>query len=177
MVVSRTIHPLPRFPNSTRESRLPKLVVYNQCVFRRRWRTRKTHLLLTIHNTTSIICRGVLRTKDAEPEIDCGEDWESPYIYFGTFDGHAGSGCAVTAANELHQVVHKKLMNCLAHLIPKTEGGTNAYYATNGTSRGGSAMWFPPKDISGRFGRIFAVFTIGILIGSRPVFHFSLFGS
>jgi serine/threonine protein phosphatase PrpC len=25
-------------------------------------------------------------------------------VYFGIFDGHAGSGCAVTAANELHQV-------------------------------------------------------------------------
>ena len=31
-------------------------------------------------------------------------DWEIPYIYYGIFDGHAGSGCAVTAANELHQV-------------------------------------------------------------------------
>ena len=28
------------------------------------------------------------------------------YAFFGIFDGHAGSGCAVTAANELHQVIH-----------------------------------------------------------------------
>ena len=48
--------------------------------------------------------RGVLRTKDADPRVQFSENWEIPYIYFGTFDGHAGSGCAVTAANELHQV-------------------------------------------------------------------------
>ena len=30
--------------------------------------------------------------------------FEIPYIYFGIFDGHAGSATAVTAANELHQV-------------------------------------------------------------------------
>ena len=48
--------------------------------------------------------RGVLRTKDADPRITFTGDWEIPYVYFGIFDGHAGSGCAVTAANELHQV-------------------------------------------------------------------------
>ena len=50
--------------------------------------------------------RGVLRTKDADSRIQFSEDWEIPYIYFGIFDGHAGSGCAVTAANELHQVIN-----------------------------------------------------------------------
>ena len=50
--------------------------------------------------------RGVLRTKDADSRIQFSEDWEIPYIYFGIFDGHAGSGCAVTAANELHQVMN-----------------------------------------------------------------------
>ena len=48
--------------------------------------------------------RGILRTTDADPRVQFSEDWEIPYIYFGIFDGHAGSGCAVTAANELHQV-------------------------------------------------------------------------
>ena len=53
--------------------------------------------------SNSFFCsRGVLRTSDAD--IDCDIDWEIPYIFFGTFDGHAGSACAVTAANELHQV-------------------------------------------------------------------------
>ena len=50
--------------------------------------------------------RGILRTKDADSRIQFSEDWEIPYIYFGIFDGHAGSGCAVTAANELHQVLN-----------------------------------------------------------------------
>ena len=47
----------------------------------------------------------MLRTSDldeATGEVDVS--FEIPYIYFGIFDGHAGSGCAVTAANELHQV-------------------------------------------------------------------------
>ena len=44
----------------------------------------------------------MLRTSDAE--VDISPDCELPYVYFGTFDGHAGSGCAVAAANELHQV-------------------------------------------------------------------------
>ena len=70
--------------------------------------------------------RGVLRTMDADSRVQfTGNfffnfrkywrimyyflkivlgDWEIPYIYYGIFDGHAGSGCAVTAANELHQV-------------------------------------------------------------------------
>lgn len=48
--------------------------------------------------------RGVLRTKDADSRVQFVQDYEIPYVYFGIFDGHAGSGCAVTAANELHQV-------------------------------------------------------------------------
>jgi len=67
------------------------------------------------------------------------EDWEVPYVFFGTFDGHAGSGCAVAAANELHQVVHKRLMASLHHLVP------------DATARGAGtmqAMWFASRDIS-----------------------------
>lgn len=29
-----------------------------------------------------------------------------PYIYFAMFDGHAGTGAAISAANELHHIVH-----------------------------------------------------------------------
>ena len=32
-----------------------------------------------------------------------------PYVYFGIFDGHAGTGAALTAANTLHQHVKEKL--------------------------------------------------------------------
>jgi hypothetical protein len=53
----------------------------------------------------AVFHRGVLRTCDADEQIvDDDVSWEVPYVYFGIFDGHAGSGCAVTAANELHQV-------------------------------------------------------------------------
>ena len=51
-----------------------------------------------------ILFLGVLRTMDADSRVQFTGDWEIPYIYYGIFDGHAGSGCAVTAANELHQV-------------------------------------------------------------------------
>ena len=29
-----------------------------------------------------------------------------PYTYFSLFDGHAGHGAAVAAANQLHEIVH-----------------------------------------------------------------------
>lgn len=84
--------------------------------------------------------RGVLRTQDApEEDLECDREWEIPYVYFGIFDGHAGSGCAVTAANELHQMVHKKLMGILHHLVPN---------ATCPSSCGQGVMWFPSREIS-----------------------------
>ena len=56
----------------------------------------------------------MLRTRDLdESELPFGgnnstatelQHFEIPYVYFGIFDGHAGSATAVTAANELHQV-------------------------------------------------------------------------
>ena len=89
--------------------------------------------------------RGVLRTQDADSRLQFTGDWEIPYVYFGIFDGHAGSGCAVTAANELHQVVHKKLMACLNHLVPKSAEATEI----NGSSSNGSAsLWYSTKEIS-----------------------------
>ena len=29
-----------------------------------------------------------------------------PYVYFALFDGHAGTGAAISAANELHCIIH-----------------------------------------------------------------------
>ena len=59
----------------------------------------------------------MLRTRDLdESELPFGgnnstaaelQHFEIPYVYFGIFDGHAGSATAVTAANELHQVSRK----------------------------------------------------------------------
>ena len=48
---------------------------------------------------------------DADSRVQFTGDWEIPYIYYGIFDGHAGSGCAVTAANELHQVPYVRHYN------------------------------------------------------------------
>ena len=94
--------------------------------------------------------RGVLRTCDADDAdyASAGtgaEDWEVPYVFFGVFDGHAGSGCAVAAANELHQVVHKRLMAVLHHLVPSGDGGGTASLRGAGTAQ---PMWFPSRDIS-----------------------------
>jgi len=101
--------------------------------------------------------RGVLRTRDLD-ESDLPfaskqpssagttngsselSHFEIPYIYFGIFDGHAGSATAVTAANELHQIVHNRLMAVLKHLTNQMQGG--------GTGGGGGVMWYPTKDIS-----------------------------
>lgn len=34
-----------------------------------------------------------------------------PYTYYGIFDGHAGVGAALCAANQLHHIVHEKLVD------------------------------------------------------------------
>ena len=80
---------------------------------------------------------------------DVPEHFDIPYVYFGIFDGHAGSGCAVTAANELHQVVHKRLMGVLLHLLQQTRGtGTGLLNNTGSDSMSSTIMWFPNRDIS-----------------------------
>ena len=78
--------------------------------------------------------RGVLRTQDLNEEIE--QHFEIPYVYFGIFDGHAGSATAVTAANDLHQIVHKRLMGVLKHL------GQQQLH------NGSQPMWFPSREIS-----------------------------
>ena len=69
--------------------------------------------------------RGVLRACDLPAEVEsevAGTAVDIPYVYFGTFDGHAGSGCAVAAANELHVVLHR--CNELRDLPLGTDGGS-----------------------------------------------------
>ncbi|XP_043224176.1 uncharacterized protein LOC122382641 [Amphibalanus amphitrite] len=41
-----------------------------------------------------------------------------PYYYFGLFDGHAGHGASTAAANQLHHIVHERLMDIVEHLLP-----------------------------------------------------------
>ena len=68
----------------------------------------------TVKSNQRTLCkRGVIRACDlpveVEAEVDCTAVDIPTYVYFGTFDGHAGSGCAVAAAgNELHVVLHRE---------------------------------------------------------------------
>ena len=70
-------------------------------------------------------------------------------MYFGIFDGHAGSGCAVAAANELHQVIHKRLMGVLLHLLQQARGGATGILSNAGGDGAPSTlMWYPNREIS-----------------------------
>ncbi|KAK3932594.1 Protein phosphatase 1H [Frankliniella fusca] len=69
-----------------------------------------------------------------------------PYTYFALFDGHAGYGAAVAAANQLHNVVHKKLMDVIDHILPPLELGNNGVHLESSTPRGMS-LWFPEKAL------------------------------
>lgn len=51
-----------------------------------------------------------------------------PYIYFGTFDGHAGYGAALAASHQFHHILHEKLVDVIDLLMPtniKTDVGTS----------------------------------------------------
>lgn len=41
-----------------------------------------------------------------------------PYYIFGVFDGHAGWGAAISAANQLHHIIHEKLCDVVEILLP-----------------------------------------------------------
>uniref|UniRef100_A0A6B2EIB1 Putative serine/threonine phosphatase n=1 Tax=Phlebotomus kandelakii TaxID=1109342 RepID=A0A6B2EIB1_9DIPT len=42
-----------------------------------------------------------------------------PYTYLGIFDGHAGYGAALAAANQFHHILHEKLVDVLDMLMPR----------------------------------------------------------
>ena len=104
--------------------------------------------------------RGVLRACDlpADVESEVAVAVDIPYVYFGTFDGHAGSGCAVTAANELHVVLHRRLLAVLQHLVGTGKSGTGDF--TLPTPKSTQLPWDPtnwdwavllvPKSCHGR---------------------------
>ena len=89
---------------------------------------------------------GDLRSGNVD-DIDTSEHFDIPYVYFGIFDGHAGSGCAVTAANELHQVIHKRLMGVLLHLLQQARGGATGILS-NSSEKTSTLMWYPNREIS-----------------------------
>ncbi|KAE8752097.1 hypothetical protein FOCC_FOCC001259 [Frankliniella occidentalis] len=71
-----------------------------------------------------------------------------PYTYFALFDGHAGYGAAVAAANQLHNIVHKKLMDVIDHVLPPLELGNNGVHGhMEASTHRGMALWFPEKAL------------------------------
>ncbi|XP_049298868.1 protein phosphatase 1H [Anopheles funestus] len=44
-----------------------------------------------------------------------------PYTYFGIYDGHAGYGAALAAANQFHYILHEKLVDIIDLLMPRVE--------------------------------------------------------
>ncbi|KAL5276721.1 PPM1J family protein [Megaselia abdita] len=46
---------------------------------------------------------------------------ELPYTYFGIFDGHAGVGAALAAANQFHHILHEKLVDIIEMLLPDSD--------------------------------------------------------
>lgn len=84
-----------------------------------------------------------------------------PYIYFALFDGHAGTGAALSASHELHRILHvtrfwlsifrvfdhlwfiqEKLMEVIDHLLPPTEPAAPPPQNRN------QMLFFPEKEIS-----------------------------
>uniref|UniRef100_A0A182JZI0 PPM-type phosphatase domain-containing protein n=1 Tax=Anopheles christyi TaxID=43041 RepID=A0A182JZI0_9DIPT len=56
-----------------------------------------------------------------------------PYTYFGIYDGHAGYGAALAAANQFHYILHEKLVDIIDLLMPRVEsenGGGMPLHAT-----------------------------------------------
>lgn len=71
-----------------------------------------------------------------------------PYTYFALFDGHAGYGAAVAAANQLHNIVHKKLMEVIDYILPPLELGTTGVHGhMEMVTPKGMALWFPEKPL------------------------------
>ncbi|GAB6029330.1 hypothetical protein CHUAL_005097 [Chamberlinius hualienensis] len=68
-----------------------------------------------------------------------------PYVYFGMFDGHAGTGASVAASNTLHHIIHEKLTSIVHLLLPsRTEKQENL----NNDSDYNIRNFFQEKEIS-----------------------------
>lgn len=56
---------------------------------------------------------------------------ELPFYCFALFDGHAGSDVAVAAANQLHKIIHKKLLNIADLLVAFSSEDDNSNLLSN----------------------------------------------
>ncbi|KAK8737254.1 hypothetical protein OTU49_004409 [Cherax quadricarinatus] len=63
-----------------------------------------------------------------------------PYYLFGVFDGHAGWGAAVAAANQLHHLIHEKLCDVIDILIPDP--------FEDNSFKVQSPLWAPEKEVT-----------------------------
>ncbi|XP_069168500.1 protein phosphatase 1H isoform X2 [Procambarus clarkii] len=63
-----------------------------------------------------------------------------PYYLFGVFDGHAGWGAAVAAANQLHHIIHEKLCDVIDILIHDPYEDTS--------SKIQAPLWAPEKEVT-----------------------------
>ncbi|XP_066247351.1 protein phosphatase 1H [Euwallacea similis] len=54
--------------------------------------------------------QGVL-SKVTQTDVGHVQKFSIPYTYYGIFDGHAGVGAALCAANQLHHIIHEKLVD------------------------------------------------------------------
>lgn len=59
----------------------------------------------------AVVCKVVL-TKVTTSDILGPRKYSIPYTYYGLFDGHAGVGAALCAANQLHHIIHVILQFC-----------------------------------------------------------------
>jgi len=65
-----------------------------------------------------------------------------PYCYFALFDGHAGTGAALSASYELHNILHARLMDVIDHLLPPVESPNPSPPHRN------QMLYFPEREIS-----------------------------
>lgn len=84
--------------------------------------------------------RELRRGGESSKTLGSSSEMSLPYIYFGLFDGHAGFGASVAAANELHHLVHARLMDVVEQLLPRLEDIVET------GRKGGVAMWVPDRD-------------------------------
>lgn len=57
--------------------------------------------------------QGVL-SKTSQNNDGDAQKFSIPYTYYGIFDGHAGVGAALCAANQLHHIIH---VNFIAYIL------------------------------------------------------------
>ncbi|CAB1353360.1 unnamed protein product [Coregonus sp. 'balchen'] len=61
-----------------------------------------------------------------------GRQWGIPLQYWGMFDGHAGSGCAIMASKLLHGLIRDRLGD-IAHLLENPTAAPPICLAKNGS--------------------------------------------